>query len=156
LPDASGWKTYTNPKWGYTLKYPQTWIELSNYGAPDTEKYFSNQIAPSPMSLDDAGIYLAISVNDRSGDDCLLRSARLTPERQGSLKVDGVSATLNVFTPRGGFALLILNLQRYGYCYWFAYIVRTVQVRDAIVPVAVVMLSQTFKFGQPSAPPTWL
>jgi hypothetical protein len=38
-----GWKTYISARWGYSVDYPVDWYDLPNFGAPDTQKYFSNE-----------------------------------------------------------------------------------------------------------------
>jgi hypothetical protein len=150
---TASWKTYTSAKWGYTIKYPQDWIELPNYGAPDTEKYFSNQNVGAPSELDKAGIYFAISVNGRTGDQCLRRGLlNVTVDRQLQVTLDGVASTLNVLS-KDGFAEIILNVQHGSYCYWFAFVFRSSQVRDATEPTASLMLGESFRFGKPSATP---
>lgn len=153
-PDqTANWKIYTDAKWGYTIKYPETWFDVSNYGTPDTEKYFSNENVGSPSRMDNAGIYFAISVNGKAGDQCLQRGlANMTVERRSTVTIDGVASTINVLT-KDGYGELIVNLLNGSYCYWFVYVFRSTQVRDATEPTALLMLGQTFKFGRPSAPP---
>ncbi len=153
-PDPTNWKTYFSSKWGYSIKYPDTWLDVTATGIPDTEKYFSNENAGSPQQLDSSGIYFAIDVNSQTGDACLLRGLRnATVGTQSSLNVDGVTAPFYAVKSEG-YGELILNIERSGYCYWFAYIFPSTQVRDETEPTARVMLGQTFRFGQPSAPPT--
>jgi hypothetical protein len=153
-PDPTiNWHTYVSPKWGYTIKYPESWLDIPNYGAPDTEKYFSNENAGSPSALDAAGIYFAISVNGSTGDNCLQRGLRnVAVGTQTSLTVDGVTSTLNSLVQQG-YGELIVNVQRSNYCYWFAYVFQSTQVRDATEPTVRAMLGQTFRFGTPSASP---
>jgi hypothetical protein len=58
----SPWNGYRSAQWGYILDYPARWYDLSNLGAPDTEKYFANQKdIGSPIGMDSAGAFFALS-----------------------------------------------------------------------------------------------
>jgi len=57
----SPWNGYHSDRWGYTFDYPASWYDLSNLGAPDTEKYFANEKdIGSPIGMDSAGAFLAL------------------------------------------------------------------------------------------------
>jgi hypothetical protein len=149
---SPGWQAYSSPKWGYSIQYPQSWRSLPNFGAPDTEKYFSNENVGSPMSLDLDGIWLTITVSGFQGDQCLNRGRwNLRIDRQVPLTVDGSTSSLNALK-HDGYAALMLNVQRNTYCYSFTYLFKANDVRDATQQTTEVMLGQTFHFGQPSAP----
>ncbi len=150
---TDSWKTYSSSEWGYSLKYPQDWLDLPNFGAPDTEKYFSNENVGSPLSLNDTGVFLAISVTGASGPLCSDHGlGNAVVERQDSLTIDGIPGTINVLNAQG-FAEFIVNLQRNAYCYWFVYVFRSVATRDANEETVQLMLGKSFRFGQPTASP---
>lgn len=57
------WNGYHSERWGYTLDYPASWYDLSNFGAPDSEKYFANESGlGSPIGMDSSGAFVAVSV----------------------------------------------------------------------------------------------
>jgi hypothetical protein len=141
-------------KWGYSIDYPDTWMEIPNYDGSDHDKYFSNENVGSPMQMDVQGINVEISVNGSTGDQCLQRGLRgLTPDRQTDVSVDGLPAKLTALTTEG-FGEYIVNLQRSGYCYWFAFIFRSNPLRDATEPTVLEMLSHRFTFGTPTSAPS--
>jgi len=144
---TANWVTYTSSKWGYSLRYPQGWLDLPNFGATDTEKYFSNENVSSPAALDNAGLFVSISVNSETGSQCLLHGLKNSViERQGTVAVDGVSAPLNVLAA-SGYPELILDLEHGTSCYWFVFVFRTSAMRDATQETAELMLGHTFRFG---------
>src|ERR1700694_3099629 len=67
---TSDWSTYTSSKWGYTVKYPANWYDLPNSGAPDTDKYFSNQNVTTPAQMDQSGVLVTIRVHQDSSFNC--------------------------------------------------------------------------------------
>lgn len=145
-----GWRTYSSPKWAYSIEYPPVWLQIPNHGAPDTETYFSNENVGPPDQMDANGIYVAISVNRKTDQGCPLHGAPSTSiTKQDQLTVDGVPATLSEV---GGQLNWELYLDHAGYCYRFAYINHfdaSQQVVDSTEAIAVAMLG-TFKFGIPN------
>lgn len=56
------WCSISIDQWGYTLDYPASWYNLSNLGAPDTEKDFANEEdLGSPIGMHSAGAFFALS-----------------------------------------------------------------------------------------------
>ena len=56
-----GWKTYISTRWGYSIDYPTGWYDLHS-GAPDTQKYFSNENVGAPLQMSASGVYETIDV----------------------------------------------------------------------------------------------
>src|SRR5690349_19757752 len=57
-----GWKTYISARWGYSIDYPTSWYDLPNHGAPDTQKYFSNENVGAPLQMSASGVWETIDV----------------------------------------------------------------------------------------------
>lgn len=149
-PTSSGtspspaWKTYRSAKWGYTVIYPEAWLDLPNFGAPDSEKYFSNENVGSVRELDSSGVFFAISVNAKIGEVCPYHERATTEiSRQLDVTVDGNAAKLDVVDSQADFELYIVHD---GYCYRFVYFFRSLMTRDATQDTAIRMLSG-FRFG---------
>src|ERR1700674_2623992 len=64
---TNGWNTYASARWGYTVQYPAGWHEISNCGAPDSEKYFSNENLACGQDGESSGVVNAIGVGLNSG-----------------------------------------------------------------------------------------
>jgi hypothetical protein len=105
--------------------------------------------------MDANGIFLDITVNQNSGNECLQHGLRnATLEQSSALVVDGTSASLQVvtWTSTPG---MVLNQLHGPYCYEFVYVAGSKAVRDAYITTAQTMLGQTFRFGTgPVATPT--
>jgi hypothetical protein len=152
-PDQTvNWKTYASPKWGYTLRYPETWFEIDFQTLPDSQKYFTNQKgAGAPIELRGDGFLMWITTTNRTGKACQLRDLNGTIERQVDVIADGVPSKLNVLS-QDIYAGLIMNLERQGYCYSFGFVFRTKLARDATESQVILMLGQSLKFSAPAAP----
>ena len=61
-PAVKGWKNYQNQKYGYSINYPESWFNLQNFGAPDTDKYFSTKDIGAPLEMGSDGIWVTIRV----------------------------------------------------------------------------------------------
>lgn len=141
---SPGWKTYRSAKWGYTVIYPDAWLDLPNFGAPDSEKYFSNENVGSVRELDSSGVFFAISVNAMIGQACPYHERPPTEiSRQLDVTVDGNAAKLDVVDSQADFELYIVHA---GYCYRFVYFFRSLTTRDATEDSAIRMFSG-FRFG---------
>jgi hypothetical protein len=55
-----GWKTYVSARWGYSIDYLGDWYDLANFGAPDTQKYFSNENVRAPLEMTARGVWETI------------------------------------------------------------------------------------------------
>ena len=152
---TAGWKSYVSAKWGYSIKYPADWLDLSNLGAGESEQYFANENVGGPDYMDGNGIFVAVSVypltgnpglgEPRNSDECLQHEiAGIKLDRQDNVAVDGVSATINAFV-REGTAELVVNLVNTGTCYWFRYLFHSTELRDSTEPNAKQMLA-SFRF----------
>jgi len=70
-PDpTANWPTYMSTNWGYTVKYPATWYDLPNSGAPDADKYFSNQKVANPAQMEPGGVWLTIRIEQDPSFNC--------------------------------------------------------------------------------------
>lgn len=58
----AGWKAYTSLQWGYAIAYPASWYNLPNLGAPDTDKYFSNEIVGAPLGMSSNGLWAMVRI----------------------------------------------------------------------------------------------
>ncbi len=76
--------------------------------------------------------------------------ANATVDRQDAIDVDGLSATLYILS--GQLPYMELNLEKDTYCYMFSFVFGSRSARDANESTAQMILGQTFKFGQPTAP----
>ena len=99
---TANWKTYTNQKQKYSIKYPQDWFNLENFGAPDNYKYFSNKNTGSAMEMGPDGIFLTIKVGIipayyekilSSGPGLLPIQGTETITKLSDLVIDGVKAS---------------------------------------------------------------
>jgi hypothetical protein len=66
----TSWHSYVSPHWLYSVAYPATWYDLPNHGAPDNQKYFSNQNVGAPLEMGSGGVWLTVSVNAHPGSSC--------------------------------------------------------------------------------------
>lgn len=82
---------YQNDPQRYTLEYSQSLLDLPNFGAPDSEKYFATANVRSPQELPPGSFWLAISVHPNPDKRPLTDwSERFdTPDNVRSLTIDG-------------------------------------------------------------------
>lgn len=112
------WNNYSNSKYGYSIKYPKTWFNLPNYGAPDTDKYFSNENVGSPLEMGSDGIWITIRISENNDNLGLSEWASKTPGNPQSkisnvkdITINGIPAVQQVedFTKaegtEGGYSL---------------------------------------------------
>jgi hypothetical protein len=146
---TANWITYTSSTWGYSVKHPESWIELGSLGAPDTEEYFSDEQVGSPSGLSTNGIFVAISIHQLAGQICSRHGIADSPiDRRDQLVIGGMAATLNVLSSPQPF--MQLNVEHAGYCYMFSFVFQSSQVRDSDETTAQLTLS-SFTFGQLTA-----
>jgi len=119
LPDTtSDSNNYTNSKYGYSIKYPSGWFNLPNYGAPDTNKYFSNKNVGAPLEMGSDGIWITIRISDNNDNLSLAEWALESPgspqakiSNVRNISINGVSAIQQIedFTKaegtEGGYSL---------------------------------------------------
>ena len=114
---SPGYRTYTSAKWLYSLSYPATWYDLDNFGAPDSQKYFSNENVEAPTDLSATGIWLTIEVDSQPTKPCQLSTATSSPgPTQVQTSLDG-EATVELVAPKGA-ALKVLHS---AWCYYVGF-----------------------------------
>jgi hypothetical protein len=130
-----GWKTYVSARWGYSVDYPGDWYDLANSGAPDTQKYFSNENVGAPLQMTQRGVWETIEVQTNSTGSCPPSYVSRSVIRQSPTTVDGVATTRYVFnmTPSGGEAAYIIGVwvMHGGSCYSIQFQSSTASTRDA-------------------------
>jgi photosystem II stability/assembly factor-like uncharacterized protein len=132
---SAGWLTYSSPRGGYSVDYPATWCDLPNFGAPDTEKYFSNESAGSLYGMTRKGILGGITV---SAGACPAPGEFREIYEQATLKVAGqdVKRTYGYF---GGLEVAVMiqaAIPHGGNCYTFNFITQTRQTGDQYLSTA--------------------
>jgi hypothetical protein len=148
-----GWKTYVNARWGYSIDYPSDWFDLPNFGAPDTEKYFSNEKVGAPLEMFAQGVWETIEVQSNATGSCPPSYVLQNVVRQSSTSVDSVATTRYVInmTPSGAEAAYTIGvwLMHGGSCFSIEFVSLTPSARDAIAGVADQTIA-SFKFGSSS------
>jgi hypothetical protein len=145
-----GWKTYVSTRWGYSIDYPADWFDLDNFGAPDTEKYFSNEKVGAPLEMTAHGVWETMEVQPNSTGSCPPSYVAKYVVRQSPTTVDNISATRYVInqTPSGGEAGYLIGIwvMHGGSCYSIQFLSSIPATRDANADVADQTIS-SFKFG---------
>ena len=113
------------------MDYPNAWHNLSNLGAPDTEQYFSNENAGSPLGLTNEGIFLSLSVR---GTPCWPAPTYYRIDGEAVLTVAGqpVVRTYGYLAPSGSESAWTIRAEiaQGSNCYAFDYITVTQSARD--------------------------
>jgi hypothetical protein len=145
-----GWKTYISARWGYSVDYPGDWYDLPNFGAPDTQKYFSNEDVGAPLQMTAPGVWETIGIEANSAGPCPPSWVPRNAIRQSPTTVDGVAATRYVInmTPSGGEASYMIGVwvMHSGNCHSIQFQSSTPATRDASAGVADQTIA-SFKFG---------
>jgi hypothetical protein len=146
----SGWKSYVSVRWGYSVDYPGDWYDLPNFGAPDTQKYFSNENVGAPLEMTASGVWETIGIEVNSTGPCPPSWVSRNAVRQSPATVDGEAATRYVInmTPSGGEAAYMIGVwvMHSGNCYSIQFQSSTPSTRDASADVADQTIA-SFKFG---------
>ena len=135
----AGWKTFTNRRWGYSLRYPPSWYDLGNAGV-DTQSNLSNQSVGAPLAMTSGGVFLSADV-DTGARACFDAQVEPGPvDRRVPVVLGGVDTTLDASSPGPGaheavWAITTSALIS-GVCYHLAFITYDRQTRDASLPVA--------------------
>jgi hypothetical protein len=137
--DTSSWKTFTNKRWGYSLRYPPTWFALPASG-PDTQANLSNQNVGAPLAMSAGGVFLSVDV-DPGTSSCASQVPPGLIERRYPISFGGVVTTdLVAMAPgpgaHGANWTLATSALLSGICYYFSFISYDRHTRDASVPVA--------------------
>jgi hypothetical protein len=128
------------------VKYPASWYDLPNSGAPDTDKYFSNQNVGGPLQMDQGGVFLTIRVHQDSSFNCASGPTKpYSVTQQSAATVGGSSATRSIVEsgPGNHDALwaLIVSVARPTGCYEFSFLSLTAQDRDQNLAIDDTLLS---------------
>jgi PsbP-like protein len=147
-----GWKTYVSARWGYSIDYPSDWFDLANFGAPDTEKYVSNENVGAPLEMSSHGVWETVEVQSNP-TACPPSYVSTYVVRQSPTTVDGVATTRYVInqTPSGAEAAYLIGVwvTHGGSCYSIQFVSLTPSARDANADVADQTIA-SFKFGPSS------
>lgn len=145
-----GWRTYISARWGYSVDCPGDWYDLPNFGAPDTQKYFSNENVGAPLEMTARGVWETIGIEANSASPCPPSWVSRNAIRQSPATVDGVAATLYVInmTPSGGEAAYMIGVWvvHSRNCYSIQFQSSTPSTRAASAGVADQTIA-SFKFG---------
>ena len=126
---STGWNTYTSATWGYSVSYPATWYNLPNSGAPDTDKYFSNENVSAPLQMTNAGIWLTIRTMSGA---CPPPQGRIDGEAHLTVGGRSVTRTYGYFGPPGAESGWTIDaaVTRGSRCFTFGYFALTQPARD--------------------------
>jgi hypothetical protein len=143
VPDPTAdWPTYSSP--AYSIKYPSGWYDLSNFGAPDTEKYFANEKVSAPLQMDTDGAWLTVSVEFQATGGCSPSPyfQKATIVSQKSITVGGQSATRSVlvYGPKGP-QFMVADVGHGLRCYHFLAISYSSAATAANLPLEELVLS---------------
>ena len=134
------WQRYISSKWGYSLNYPQQWFSLPNNGAPDTDKYFSNENVGAPPEMTKTGIYLTVRVTSGA---CAPAAGEI--DGQATLIVAGspITRTYGLLSPPAGERAWVIDaaIAHSSRCVAFHYLAQTQAARDGSLPIADAMIS---------------
>ena len=145
-----GWKTYISARWGYSIDYPASWHDLPNSGAPDIQKYFSNENVGAPLQMSASGVYETITIGPNQSEPCAASWVSSMSIRQSPITLDGVSTIRYVvnFTPSGTEASYMVGVWvgHSGSCYSITFLSLNPSARDANIDVADQAIA-SFRFG---------
>ncbi len=145
-----GWKTYVSARWGYSIDYPGDWYNLANFGAPDTQKYFSNENVSAPLTMTPRGVWETIEVQPNLAGSCPPSYVSRYVIRQSPTRVGDVATIRYVInlTPSGAEAAYIIGVwvPHSGSCYSIQFLSSTPSTRDASTGVADQTIA-SFRFG---------
>jgi len=135
---SPGWTRYESTKWGYRIDYPSGWYDLPNFGAPDAQKYFSNEPVRAPLEMDENGVWITITVSNLVGQDCANASLDSgVIESSSDLPIAGGAVARRVVrdTSVEGGPKVVLNLESNGSCYTFYIITLSENTRREVLPL---------------------
>jgi len=145
-----GWKTYLSARWGYSIDYPADWFDLDNAGAPDTQKYFSNERVGAPLEMTARGVWVTVEVQPNPTGPCPPSYVSKYVVRQSPTTLDSVATTRYVInmTPSGGEAGYIIGVwgMHSASCYSIQFLSTTPATRDALAGTADKLIA-SFRFG---------
>jgi hypothetical protein len=146
----AGWAAYISARWGYSIEYPTRWYDVPNHGAPDTQKYFSNENVGAPLQMSASGVWETIDVEPNQSEPCAPPWASNMAVRQSPITLDGVPTTRYVvnFTPSGTEASYMVGVWvgRGGRCYGITFQSQNPSARDANIDVDDQAIA-SFRFG---------
>jgi hypothetical protein len=138
---APGYSAYVSKQWQYSLEYPAQWLDLPNFGAPDRQKYFSNENTESPEHLTASGIWLTIDVNSQPST-CASNGPPASDVTQTPISIDGAQTTEYV-----GQASILVLVQHSGWCYTIGFATNGAQDRDQHA-TEIAHIFSTFRFNR--------
>ena len=145
-----GWKTYLSARWGYAIDYPADWFDLDNAGAPDTQKYFSNERVGAPLEMTARGVRETVEVQPNPTGPCPPSYVSKYVVRQSPTTLDSVATTRYVINqaPSGGEAGYIIGVwvMHSATCFSIRFVSTTPATRDAIAGTADKVIA-SFRFG---------
>jgi hypothetical protein len=146
-----GWKTYVSARWRYAIDYPTGWYDVPSSGAPDTQKYFSNERVGAPLAMSANGVWETITIGSNQSEPCAPRPGPpYVVISQALITLDSVPTTLYVvnLTSRGTEAsyLIAAGASHRGTCYVLTFLSLNSAARDANIDVAKQAIA-SFRFG---------
>lgn len=156
-PTSSPMNAYVSPVWGYALRYPASWSQVSTT-MPAQVTAFSNEdvtLSNRLADLDEHGVFFEVIVAPVT-PAC---PGPATPESDAPLEpitVDGTGSVLRSThatqgTPKPLYYLQV-NAARGPYCYTLNAAFAAPETRDAMKPDYSAVVA-SFRFGTPSSPP---
>jgi hypothetical protein len=139
---TGAYRTYVSADWLYSFEYPAGWYDLPNSGAPNTQKYFSNQPNGTPNQLDANGIFVSIGIVVESTRPCANGGGVASDVSQIPISIDGESTTQ--YSSGKGVVAYALHA---GWCYTFSFFIAGVQDRD-LHSTEIAHLFSTFRFNR--------
>jgi photosystem II stability/assembly factor-like uncharacterized protein len=145
---GSSWLTHSSAKWRYSVNYPADWCNLPNFGVTDeSNKYFSNENAGSPLELTSFGMFAVVGVAPGA---CPTMDAFKEVYERATLKVAGqdVTRTYGFYAPGQSESAVMIHaaIARGGNCYKFDFITHTRATGDKYLTTADKMIA-SLKFS---------
>jgi hypothetical protein len=126
------------------------WYDLPNFGAPDTQKYFSNENVGDPLQMTARGVWETIGIAASSAGPCPPSYVAGSAILQSPTTVDGVATIRYVInmTPSGGEPAYLIGVWvlHSGSCYSIQFVSLTQSTRDANAGMADQTIA-SFRFG---------
>jgi hypothetical protein len=143
---TAGWTVYSDATWGYSLKYPSSWYDVStSTTGPDSVKDFANEKVGAPLLMDSNGVWFHIAVNSSTGTSCTQWNLRNGTSNPKQITMSGLTVTRYTTDDPPSY-MAVANVQN-GHCYQFSFLSYSQQIRDSSLPTDDAILT-TIVFGQ--------